>query len=287
MKIKITTDSAADVPNDLAKELNITVLPLTVTANGEEWADGIDISREEFYEILENSEKLPSSAAVTPALYTELFEQIWKEGYTDLVHISINSKGSSTYQNCNMARDWFYDEHPEAESSFKIHILDTMTYSMGCGMPAVVAARLVKAGEKIEKILEDTREWIKQGRTLLTSMNLKFLKNSGRVSPTVSFIGTVLDIKPLILMEDGAAKSVGKARGWQNAIREMVAFCKKEWYEGSPIAIGCGRNTEMMEFFINEMKNHLPSAELIHFRAGCAISINTGSDVLGMMYRKK
>ncbi len=286
MKIKITTDSAADISKELQQKLDIDVMPLTVTSDGKEWLDQVTITADEFYEVLDASEKLPSSAAVTPALYSELFEKIWSEGYTDLVHISINSKGSSTYQNCNMAKDWFYDEHPEAEGKFNIHILDTLTFSMGCGLPAVIAARLVKAGESIERVINKTQDWIDHGRTILTTMDLKYFKNSGRISPTVSFVGTVLDLKPLVLMENGVAKSIGKSRGWQKALRDMIAFCKNEWKPGTPIAIGCGRNTHMMDFFKSEIQKELPSAELIDFRAGCAISINTGPDVLGLVYRR-
>lgn len=114
-KIKIATDSTADIPKSFCEQLNISVLPLTVLAEGKEYRDGIDITPQEFYQIIDSSKTLPVSSQVASYLYTELFEATWESGYTDLIHVTLNSKGSGTYQAAILTRDLFYEEHPEAK----------------------------------------------------------------------------------------------------------------------------------------------------------------------------
>ena len=132
-KIKIVTDSTSDLPKNIINELNIEVLPLVLFADGVEYRDGLDITPEEFYKIMESSESIPTSSCVPPVLYTEVYEKAYNEGYTDLILTSINSKGSSTYQGAVMARDMFYEDNPEAEGKFNIYNIDSKTYSMAYG----------------------------------------------------------------------------------------------------------------------------------------------------------
>ena len=107
-KIKIVTDSTSDLPKNIIDELNIEVVPLALFADGVEYRDGLDITPEEFYKIMESSDSIPTSSCVPPALYTEVYEKAYSEGYTDLILTSINSKGSSTYQGAVMTRDMFF-----------------------------------------------------------------------------------------------------------------------------------------------------------------------------------
>ena len=114
-KIKIATDSTADIPKSFCEELNISVLPLTILAGEKEYRDGVDITPFEFYQIIDASKTLPVSSQVASVLYSELFEETWKEGYTDLIQVTLNSKGSGTYQAAVLSRELFYEEHPEAK----------------------------------------------------------------------------------------------------------------------------------------------------------------------------
>lgn len=129
-KIRIATDSTADIPESLCEELNISVLPLTILSGEKEYRDGVDISPAEFYRIIDESEKLPVSSQVASVLYSDLFEETWKAGYTDLIQVTLNSKGSGTYQAAVLSMNLFYEEHPEAKEQLAIHIIDSKTYSI-------------------------------------------------------------------------------------------------------------------------------------------------------------
>ena len=129
-KIKISTDSTSDIPKELCEKLNINILPITIIYEGKEYLDGIDFTLPEFYKILDTSDTLPTTSQITVNVYTELFDRCMAEGYSDLIHITLNSKGSGTYQAAELAKTMFYESHPEAAEKFSIHIIDSKTYSI-------------------------------------------------------------------------------------------------------------------------------------------------------------
>ena len=158
MKIRISTDSTADIPASYCAELNIAVLPLTIVTEAREYRDGVDITPQEFYAVLDSAKKLPVSSQVATQAYTDLYEETWKAGYTDLIHTTLNAKGSGTYQAGVLARDLFYEAHPEAAAQLCIHLIDSQTYSMTYGIPVIEAAQMVRDGAPVKAVIEHIQE---------------------------------------------------------------------------------------------------------------------------------
>lgn len=287
MKIKISTDSTADIPKHLQEELNISVLPLSIIHGDQEWLDGVTITPHEFYKVLENADKIPSSAAVPPVLYMELFEQVWKEGYTDLIHIALNSKGSSTFQNGVFARMQFYEAHPEAEETFHIHMMDSLTYSMGYGLAAIQAARMVNDGAGVSEIQETVQDWLDHVRPTFVPLDLKCVKKSGRISAAAAFVGDAIGLKPIIRFEDGEAKIITKVRGEKNAFKELLSICASEIRPGSTFALVQSNNDAANERFAQAVAEVFPGSNPIPYPVGCIISINTGPNMVGIIYARK
>ena len=148
--IKITTDSAADIHVELQKELDIQVLPFPIAMVDRECADGVDFTPDQFYKALLAAPQIPTHAQLNPYLFSQCFEQAFQEGYTDLIHICINSKGSATYQNAVQAREEFYEDHPQAKDSFRIHIIDTRNYTMSYGWAVLEGAKMAAAGAQAD-----------------------------------------------------------------------------------------------------------------------------------------
>ena len=128
--IRFTTDSAADIPAPLREELGILVLPFPIAIGDRELEDGFDFTPDQFYDMLLAAPKIPTHAQLNPYVFTEVFETAYAEGCTDLIHTSINSKGSATCANAFQAREEFYHDHPEAQDTFRIHIIDSLDYTM-------------------------------------------------------------------------------------------------------------------------------------------------------------
>ncbi len=285
MRIKIATDSTADIPQELCRALNISVLPLTIHHDGKEYRDGIDITPEKMYEILDTAKTLPVSSQVSLPLYSELFEKTWKEGFTDLVHVTLNAKGSGTYQAAIMAKDMFFEENPEAAKDFSIHIIDSGTYSMTYGIGVVEAAQMVQAGADLEQVLAHLEDWLAHARPLFVPLDLKCVKKSGRISPAAAFVGDAIGLKPLITFEDGEAKIIDKMRGESKAIAAMVERCMKERRPGTSYVLVHGSNMEAFQKLKDACAAVMDQPPLLEYPVGCIIGINTGPNMLGLLYR--
>lgn len=284
--IRIATDSTADIPKNLVEELDITVLPLTIICEDREYSDGVDIAPEDFYKILEESEKIPGTSRVTPVLYTELYEKAYNDGVSDLIVVCLNSKGSGTWQGAVMAKEAFYEENPDAKGKTEIHIIDSKTYSMAYGWAVICAARLIKEGADIDRILGSINEWLNNSRALFLPNNLRFIKKSGRISAAAALVGDALGLRPIITFEDGESKVVSKVRGEKKALREMIEFVSSEYKKGTPYMLAFGSNAEQNQKFKEACVNALGQEPEIVFSVGCIISINSGHDIVGIIYNK-
>lgn len=286
MKIKISTDSTADIPKSMCQELDISVLPLTILTEDHEYRDGIDIAPDDFYKILEKATKLPVSSQVGMSLYAQLFEQVWQDGYTDLIHVSINSKGSGTYQAAVMSRQMFYEEHPEAAEHFHIHLIDSKTYSMAYGMPVVEAAQMIRQGAGVEEIKAHILDFLEYTRPMFIPLDLKCVKKSGRISPAAAFVGDAIGLKPLITFEDGEAKIISKVRGEAKAISLLVDTCMKERRKGTSYTIVYGNNMEAYHKLREACAAVMDQPPMAEYKVGCIIGINTGPNMIGILYRR-
>lgn len=281
-KIKIST---ADIPQVFCEELSISILPLTVLAGEKEYRDGVDITPQEFYHIIDESKKLPVSSQVASVLYTELFEETWKAGYTDLIQVTVNSKGSGTYQAAVLSRNLFYEEHPEAKEQLAIHIIDSKTYSMAYGIGVIEGAQMVRDGASLEDVIAHIYEWLEHTRPVFIPLNLRCVKKSGRISPAAAFVGDAIGLKPLITFEDGEAKIIGKARGEHRAITALVDQCRKERRHGTNYALVYGNNAEAFTALKEACALIMDKPPIAEYPVGCVIAINTGPDMVGILYR--
>ena len=286
-KIKISTDSTADISLELRQELNIAMLPIMLISDTGEYMDGIDITPEEFYPVLATTEKLPSSSAVTPYQYTKLYEETYKAGYTDQIHVTINSKGSGTHQNAVLARDMFYQDHPEAKEEFRIHIIDSMTYSMGYGLAVIEAAKMAKSGKSVSSILAMIEDFLAHSRILVIPLDLKCVKKSGRVSAAAAFVGDAIGLKPIITFENGESKILEKVRGEKAALKRLIEMFHEEYVPGKPYTMAKAANVETASALCTALQTELDTTEVFDFYLGCIISLNIGQNAVGIVYYKK
>jgi len=286
-RILLVTDSAADIPNALREELNIRVLPFPIAMEGREYMDGEDFTPEEFYDILLRTPQIPTHAQLTPFLFTELFQQAWQEGYTDLIYTAINSNGSATYQNALAAREAFYKKHPQAKEPFSIRIIDSHCYTMGYGYAVIEGARQAAAGASAAEVADLIQHWIDHVRILFTPFDLKFAKKSGRVSAAAAFMGEALGIKPIMTFQDGASKVLAKIRGEKNVVPSMLELCKKTRSEGTPYLIIRAGNPEQSDLLAQACRDALGQEPALEFYIGGVIAINVGPNLAGLIYQER
>ncbi|MCR4923181.1 MAG: DegV family protein [Lachnospiraceae bacterium] len=216
MSIKIVTDSASDILPNEAKEMGISVIPLTLNWDGNDYKDAIDMDHEEFFKKLESSESIPVTSQVSPMTFIESFGELLKDN-DKLIMIALSSKLSGTYQSACIAAE----EYPG-----KVFVIDSLSATVGQRLLVIKAINYLKEGLSIEETVNNLKEDRYRIRIIAKLDTLKYLKKGGRISATAAFAGEMLSIKPVITVTDGAIALVGKARGSKNAdnlLRKTIA----------------------------------------------------------------
>lgn len=286
-RIKFITDSAADIPAVLREEYGIQVMPFPIAAGDREYADGVDLTPQEFYDLLLSLPQIPTHAQLTPFFFEECFEQVWQEGYDHLIYTSINSKASATHSNAVQARDTFFEDHPEAKGKFQIHIIDSLCYTMGYGWAVLEGARMAKEGKDVQEICAFIQDWVDHVRVLFVPFDLKFAKKSGRVSAAAAFVGEALGLKPIMTFEDGASKVLSKVRGDKAVIPALLKLCQEEREEGTPYMLIRSGNPEQESLLAQTCAQQLDQPPAMEYYIGGVIAINAGPNLTGLVYRKK
>ena len=216
MSVKIIVDSTVDL-TPVVKE-QVKVVPLSVRFGDQEYQDGITITAEKFYEMLVNSEQLPTTSQPTPAAFEDAYREAVEAGH-EVVCITIASKLSGTYQSATIAADEFPG---------KVFVVDSRTAAIGAGILTEYALQLVAQGLSGEQILQELMEKRKKVRLFAIVDTLEYLKKGGRLSSTVAFVGGLLNLKPIICVdEDGTITVPGKARGMKNAFTQLTQLCSQ------------------------------------------------------------
>ena len=215
MNVRIVVDSTADVTDEIRAKLS--VVPLTVHFGEQEYVDGITINHKQFYEMLVETDVLPTTSQPTPEAFAQVFRQAQEAG-EQVVALTVSSKLSGTCQSAMIAAADFPDS---------VWVVDTKTVAIGCGILAELAVRLKEEGLSAPEIvarLEEERENI---RVIALLDTLEYLKKGGRISKTVAFAGGLLSIKPVVTIQDGEIHILGKARGSKQGNNLLVTEIQK------------------------------------------------------------
>ena len=202
--IQVIIDSSTDIAPRL--ENRVHIVPLTLSFNGKEYLDGIDMSRMEFYEKLENEDVMPKTSQVTPAAFDKVFAKIHEKGQEAIV-ITVSSGLSGTWQSASLAAQ----EYPE------IRVVDSCNVAIGAGILTEYAIQCIDQGmnlRELEAVLIKMRSKV---RLIAKLDTLEFLKRGGRISKTTALAGGMMHIKPVITIEEGQIRILGKARGAKKA----------------------------------------------------------------------
>ncbi|MEE0111397.1 MAG: DegV family protein [Oscillospiraceae bacterium] len=216
MSVRIITDSTVDLTPEV--KARVKTVPLSLRFGEEEYQDGVTITPEEFYERLVKSEILPTTSQPTPAAFEDVFREAVEAG-DEVVCITIASKLSGTYQSATIAAEEFPG---------KVFVVDSRTAAIGSGVLAEYALRLVDQGMGAEQILNELIAVRKKVRLYFVVDTLEYLKKGGRLNSTVAMVGGLLNIKPVLEVdEDGEIKVVGTARGMKKAFSTLTELSGK------------------------------------------------------------
>jgi len=211
--IRVVTDSTCDLPASTVEKYGIKVIPLYINVGEQEYLDGIDITREEFYTRLPDFPTHPTTAVPSPLKFKAIYDALAEEGATEIISIHISESLSAMV---NVAR-----AAAQETISAAIHVIDGGQLSLGTGFLVEKAAELVSKGLRLKEILEALNSQIKRSHVFAALDTLEFLKRSGRMNRWVSNIGSLLQIKPILTMHDGKPGNE-KVRTRERAMKRVV-----------------------------------------------------------------
>lgn len=283
-KIKFLTDSACDIPQELEQMYDIDIMPIPITIDAKSYYERVDFTNREFYDVLLKSSEIPVTSHITSPAFLEKYEQFYGEGYTDVVHVTICSKGSNMNSAAHIAKDMFFEEHPDAKGLYNIHIIDSMTYTMGYGYPIIESAKMASNGVGVAKILKYLDDFFNSLEIYFSVYSLDFAKKSGRVSCTAAFVGEVLGLRPIISIIDGEIKIIGKVRGDKNVVPKLAEIAaQRREKPNTPFMVAKALEEESAEELMQLARKKFKEEGNGVFEAGASITINAGPRLVGIM----
>lgn len=223
-RIHIFTDSSSDIPRAQVKEYGIEIVPLSVTHQGRTFREYYDITAQEYWKLLKDSDEIPVTAMATPAQFLDCYRRAYARGCTHTLGILINGKGSGTYQSAYLAREMFREEHGKA---MQIVLLDSETYTYIYGSVVVRAAQMREQGDNFDAIVSVARSRLARMDCYLGVYTLRHLKKSGRISGGAAFVGETLGLKPISRVYNGAVTVCGKVRGEKALLNGVLQKVKE------------------------------------------------------------
>ena len=215
MSVKIVVDSSADIATRIKDQF--TVVPLSIFFDGEEYVDGITISHEEFYQKLVECDVLPTTSQASPGQFMEAFQKLVDEGH-DVVCITVSGKLSGTAQSATIAAQDFPG---------RVFVVDGKTIAIGTGILAEYALGLAEKGLSALEIAVAVEKEREKVRVIAMMDTLEYLQKGGRLSKAAAFAGGILSIKPVLSIDEGEIKALGKARGSKQANNLLVQKIKE------------------------------------------------------------
>ena len=279
MAVRLVIDSASDIEYSMAMEKGWVFLPITVSFGEEQLKDGIDINASSFYDRLIESDVMPVTSQITPYVYQQTFDKIIESGDTPIV-ITLSSKLSGTYQSACVAAE---------NAAAKVYVIDSLNAALGESLIVEYADRLVRQGLSPEEIVEKVEEKKEKIRLLALLDTLEYLKKGGRISSAVAFAGALLSIKPVIAVEDGEVKLVGKARGSKNGnnlLAEMIRNCGGIDYSMPYTLAYSGNSDALLKKYLEDSK-HLwaeDADKMPVMRIGATIGTHVGPGAIGVAF---
>ncbi|NLY10724.1 MAG: DegV family protein [Firmicutes bacterium] len=277
-KIKLITDSAADLPEEIAQNYDIDIVPLRIFFDDKEYLDKVTLSTPEFYKLLAASENLPSTTQITPVEFSERFEKYLKEGYK-VLYIGISSKLSGTLQSAVLAK--------ELLGSDDIEVFDSLSASIGIGLLVIRAAEMAAEGKSLHEIISKLTAYREQAFGYLYLDTLNNLVKGGRLSKAKGVVGSLLRIKPVLkITEDGEIVVAEKTRSLQAALSTIVKRAKERQrnLSNESIAIAHTNAPELAEKLSELVQEEFKPRKIVISLAGPTVGTHVGPGGVGLFF---
>ncbi len=229
-KVALVTDSTAYIPPELSQGYPVYSVPLQLIWGQETFRDGIDIQPDEFYARLKNAKIMPTTSQPSPAAFIEVYKDLLEKGY-DILSVHISAKLSGTYASAIQAKEAFPGE--------RIQVINSVTTSMAMGYPVLMAAKAATQGATLEECSQLVEKGCANTGLLFAVNTLEFLRRGGRIGGAAAFLGTALNLKPILELCKGHVEAKERVRTMGRAIDRLLNLVEEEIAGREPLYIAC------------------------------------------------
>ncbi|NRY61612.1 DegV family protein with EDD domain [Clostridium beijerinckii] len=276
-KIKIITDSTADLPKEIYEKYDIEVLPLLINFGEESYLDGVEINTNEVFERIRNENILPTTAQVTPNRFVEIYKKYLAEGYK-IISIHMSSVMSGTYQSACIAKEML--------ESQDIIVVDSQNVTAALGILVLKAVKLIEKGYNISEVEEKLNSIRNKVKLSVYFDSLEYLVRGGRISKTAGMVGGMLGIKLILEIKDGIMSVKDKIRGNKKAIKKIISDLENATLdEEVPVILIDVNNIEVKEALRTYMNDN--NVNFIECQVGSTVCIHSGPGCCGLVFLNK
>ena len=269
----VVTDSTADLPNEWRDQYGIEVVPLKVLFGNETLRDRVDMTDDEFFSRLSASSKLPTTSAPSPGEFAEVYRRLAKD-HDGCISIHIGAQLSATAEAARVGA--------QSVEGFRVEVIDSETVTM----PIAFLCQIAAGAATLDEAASAVRERIPRCRVLALLDTLRYLEMGGRIGKAQALLGTMLDLKPLLLVADREIRPVERARTRSRAISRMVDYFSGD-LPVEHVAVMHAQAKEEAEQIAAGLRARLPGLEVPIGQIGCVLGTHAGPRALGLVYIKR
>ena len=272
-KFAVVTDSTADLPTEWRDRYQIEIVPLKVLFGTETFRDRVDMTDEQFFARLAASSTLPTTSAPSPGEFAEVYQRLARD-HDGCISIHIGEQLSATAEAARVGAS--------SVEGFPVHVVDSQTVSM----PIAFLCRVAAECATLDEARTAVESRVPKSRVLALLDTLRYVEMGGRVSRAQAMIGTMLDLKPLLLVVDKEIKSVDRVRTRSRAIPRMVEFFRGD-LPVETVGVMHAQAPEEAEQIASQLRREMPDMDITVGQIGCVLGTHTGPKALGLTYLKR
>jgi len=280
MSIRIVIDSTSDVTQEIIDKYNLEMVPLTVNFDDGSYLDKVELSTEDFFKKLSNSDKLPTTSQVAPGVFINTFSEILLNG-DEVLGIFLASDFSGTYESARIAKDMIGGD--------RIHLIDSRSVCLGTFSLILEAIELVEQNKNINEIIE-TLDALKDKIVVAAGLDtLKYLEKGGRLSKGQAVVGSLLNIKPIITIKDGKIAVIDKIRGKNKTIKWFDDWIEENKFDltNKTVLLFHAQNLDQLKVLRAAIEDKYKIKNIIEAEVGPVIGTHAGPGLLAVAFLNK
>ena len=284
-KVLLMTDSASDITREDEEKYGIRVVNFKLAVGDKSYTARVDFDNNGLYKILDEYDGIPSTSQITKFDFYDIYKEVYEQGYSDVIYVSINQKGSATYSNSVLAKEELFEKHPEIKEKLNIYNIDGKSYTGAYGYPVIEGAKKAMKGASAEEIVDFINDWVDNCVIFFGMYSLKYAKKSGRIPAAAAFVGEVMGLRPVSRIQHNQITTEAKVRGDKALVPKILDFTVNEMIPKTPYCIVYGNDEAVRDEMTAAMTKKVGYPPERFFQIGAEVSVNSGPKVVGVIFK--